>query len=331
MKKYVKVYLGIDVGSVSTKMVALDQSGEIIATSYLPTLSNPLVSVQNGLREIACLLPDGVGIAGVATTGSGRYLADVIAGADLVKNEITCQATAVLHCLPRVQTVIEIGGQDSKIIIIRDGMVADFGMNTVCAAGTGSFLDHQAQRLGVTLDDFSRLALMSNLPVNIGGRCTVFAESDIIGKQQMGHRAEDIIYGLCRALIRNYLSNVALGKDIRPPVAFQGGVAFNGGIVRALEEELNFEVIVPQHHEAMGAIGAALLVDEEMPDGGSRFRGFDVADEQFGSTSFECNICPFQCEIAQLHLNGRLLGGWGGQCDLWQQSRQAECIGGGNL
>ncbi|MCK5576920.1 MAG: ATPase, partial [Dehalococcoidales bacterium] len=112
MKKSVKVYLGIDVGSVSTKMAVLDEGGEIVATSYLPTLSNPVAAVQNGLREIACLLPQGVGVAGVATTGSGRYLADVIAGADLVKNEITSQATAVLHYFPLVQTVIEIGGQD---------------------------------------------------------------------------------------------------------------------------------------------------------------------------------------------------------------------------
>lgn len=330
MKESMKVYLGIDVGSVSTKMAVLDEGGEIVATSYLQTRSNPVAAVQNGLREIACLLPQGAGVAGVATTGSGRYLADVIAGADLVKNEITSQATAVLHYFPRVQTVIEIGGQDSKIIIIRDGIVTDFGMNTVCAAGTGSFLDHQAQRLGVTIDDFSRLAMESNLPVTIGGRCTVFAESDIIGKQQMGHRAEDIVYGLCRALVRNYLSNVALGKDIRPPVAFQGGVAFNGGIVRALEEELDTEVIIPRHHEVMGAIGAALLVNEEMKDGDSRFRGFTVASEQYDAASSECDICPYRCEIAQLRLNGRVLGGWGGHCDLWQQSQQARCISGGN-
>ncbi|GAJ11552.1 unnamed protein product, partial [marine sediment metagenome] len=220
--------------------------------------------VQQGLKEVARLLPQYVEVAGVATTGSGRYLAGVVVGADLVKNEITSQAIAARHYLPEVKTVIEIGGQDSKIIIIRDGLVADFGMNTVCAAGTGSFLDHQAQRLGVAIDDFGRLALESSRPVAIGGRCTVFAESDMIGKQQMGYQAEDIIYGLCQALVRNYLSTVALGKEIAPPLVFQGGVAFNRGIVRAFEEELSAEIIVPQQNEIMGAIGVALLACEGM-------------------------------------------------------------------
>ncbi len=123
--------------------------------------------------------------------------------------------------------------------------MTDFGMNTVCAAGTGSFLDHQALRLNMSIEEFSQRALESKTPVRIAGRCTVFAESDMIHKQQMGHRTEDILYGLCQALVRNYLNNVGLGKDIQPPIVFQGGVAFNQGIVKALREELNTEVIVP--------------------------------------------------------------------------------------
>ena len=171
---------------------------------------------------------------------------------------------ATLHFIPDVQTIIEIGGQDSKIIIIRDEIVTDFGMNTVCAAGTGSFLDHQAQRLDLNIKEFSVRALTSKNPVRIAGRCTVFAESDMIHKQQMGHRIEDIIYGLCQALVRNYLNNVGLGKEIKSPIVFQGGVAFNEGIIKAFKEELGLELIVPEHHEVMGAIGAALLAHEEM-------------------------------------------------------------------
>ena len=255
----------------------------------------------------------------MATTGSARYLAGAIVGADLVKNEITCQAVAAVHHIPEVQTIIEIGGQDSKIIIVRDGIVTDFGMNTVCAAGTGSFLDHQASRLNMSIEEFSRQALLGGTPVHIAGRCTVFAESDMIHKQQMGHRVEDIVYGLCQALVRNYLSDVGSGKDIQPPVVFQGGVAFNQGIVRALGEELDTEIIVPPHHEVMGAIGAALLVHESMADSrnGSRFKGFGVSEMEYQTSSFECQACPSLCEIVQVSVDGRVLARWGGHCDMW--------------
>jgi predicted CoA-substrate-specific enzyme activase len=240
----------------------------------------------------------------------------------MVKNEITCQAVAALRYVPGVQTIIEIGGQDSKIIIIRDGVVTDFGMNTVCAAGTGSFLDHQAARLNMSIEELSRLALLGEAPVRIAGRCTVFAESDMVHKQQMGHRVEDIIYGLCQALVRNYLSDVGSGKDIRSPVVFQGGVAFNRGIVRALGEALGTEIIVPPHHEVMGAIGAALLVHESMVDSlnGSQFKGFEVSEVEFQTSSFSCQACPSACEIIQVAAGGEVLARWGGHCDLWEGS-----------
>jgi len=278
--------------------------------------------VQQGLKQIKQQLPEAAQICGVATTGSARYLAGVIVGADLVKNEITSHAVAALQYVPQAQTVIEIGGQDSKIIIIRDGVVTDFGMNTVCAAGTGSFLDHQALRLNMSIEEFSQRALDSKTPVRIAGRCTVFAESDMIHKQQMGHPTEDILYGLCQALVRNYLNNVGLGKEIKPPIVFQGGVAFNRAIVKALQEELGIEIIVPPHHETMGAIGAALLVHEEMlnSNNGSKFKGFGISEIKYHTTSFICEACPNQCEIAQLSLNGQVLARWGGRCDLWERS-----------
>ena len=317
-----KTYLGIDVGSVTTKFAVLDEHNELVTNIYLPTQGKPIEMVQQGLKQIKQQLSNGADICGVATTGSARYLAGVIVGADLVKNEITSQAVAALQYIPQVQTVIEIGGQDSKIIIIRDGIVTDFGMNTVCAAGTGSFLDHQALRLNMNIEELSRRALDSQTPVRIAGRCTVFAESDMIHKQQMGHRTEDILYGLCQALVRNYLNNVGMGKDIQPPIVFQGGVAFNQAIVKALQEELNNEIIVPPHHEVMGAIGAALLVHEEMVNSqnGSKFKGFEVSEIKYHTSSFECKACPNLCEIAQLSINGQVLAQWGGRCDLWERS-----------
>jgi len=315
-----KFYLGIDVGSVTTKMAALDTGDNLAARIYMPTQGKPIEKVQQGLVSIKEKLPPGAEICGVATTGSARYLAGVIVNADLVKNEITSHATAALHHMPDVSTIIEIGGQDSKIIIVRDGVVTDFGMNTVCAAGTGSFLDHQALRLNMSIDEFSVRALNSTNPVRIAGRCTVFAESDMVHKQQMGHQTEDILYGLCQALVRNYLNNVGLGKEIRTPILFQGGVAFNEAIVKAFNEELETEVIVPPNHEVMGAIGAALLVHEEMSEGKkSKFTGFGVSETKYTTSSFECNSCPNLCEIAQLSINGKVLARWGGRCDLWER------------
>ncbi len=316
-----EVYLGIDVGSITTKLAVLDENDELITHTYALTQGKPIDMVQQGLTHIKEQLPKDVDICGVATTGSARYLAGVIVGADLVKNEITSHAVAALLYLPEVQTVIEIGGQDSKIIIIRDGIVTDFGMNTVCAAGTGSFLDHQALRLNISIEEFSRRALETQTPVRIAGRCTVFAESDMVHKQQMGHRSEDILYGLCQALVRNYLNNVGLGKEIKLPIVFQGGVAFNRAIVKAFQEELDAEIIVPPHHEVMGAIGAALLVHEEMVSSNkrSKFKGFGVSEVKHRTSSFECKACPNLCEIAQISLDGQVLARWGGRCDLWER------------
>ncbi|NLE09727.1 MAG: 2-hydroxyglutaryl-CoA dehydratase [Dehalococcoidales bacterium] len=318
-------YLGIDVGSVSTKMALVDASDGILARIYLPTQGKPIEMIQRGLIAIQELMPADAEICGVGTTGSARYLAGVIVNADLVKNEITSHAAAAIRYVPDVKTILEIGGQDSKIIIIRDGIVTDFGMNTVCAAGTGSFLDHQALRLDMTIDEFSRRAMDSTSPVRIAGRCTVFAESDMIHKQQMGHKVEDILYGLCQALVRNYLNNVGLGKEIRTPTLFQGGVAFNKAIVKAFEEELETAIIVPPNHEVMGAIGAAILTREEMENGKrSTFSGFGVSKIHYTTSSFECNRCPNRCEIAQLSNEGKVLARWGGRCDLWERAGAEE-------
>ncbi len=317
-----KAYLGIDVGAVTTKLVALDDGCNVLAALYLRTRGKPIEVVQQGLRDLAQRFASqgaAVEIGGVGATGSGRYLAGAVVGADVIKNEITAHAVATSHFVPGVQTIIEIGGQDSKIIILRDGVAVDFGMNTVCAAGTGAFLDQQAARLSMSIEDVGPMALQSKTPVRIAGRCTVFAESDMIHKQQMGHRAEDILYGLCQAMARNYLNNVGLGKEIRERVAFQGGVAFNKGMIRAFEEALEMPVQVPPHHEVMGAIGAAMLAREKMRRAGqaTRFKGFAAGDLSYRTVSFECRHCSNHCEIVQVSVNKKVAARWGGRCDRW--------------
>jgi len=320
-----KGYLGIDVGSVSTNLVLLNEGGEVVHDVYLRTGGQPIEVVKRGLKQIEQHIPSDMSVVGVGTTGSARQLTGVFVGADVVKNEITAHAVAALKIVPDVRTVIEIGGQDSKVIILRDGIVVDFAMNTVCAAGTGSFLDRQASRLGVPIEEFGALALKSKNPVRIAGRCAVFAESDMIHKQQVGHKVEDIVRGLCQALVRNYLNNIAKGKDLQPPVVFQGGVASNVGMQRAFEEALGVEVIVPRFNKVMGAIGAALLAQEQMArnPGPTAFRGFGISDLAYDTGSFECTHCSNRCEIIEVYIDQQLVARWGGRCERWDRVDRA--------
>ena len=313
----VKYYMGIDVGSVSTNIVLIDENHNLHYKKYMRTQGRPIEVLKEGIGEIESEIGDG-NILGVGVTGSGRYLADIIVGTDIVKNEITAHAVAGLDFVPEVKTIIEIGGQDSKIIILRDKVVVDFAMNTVCAAGTGSFLDRQAIRLGVDIKDFGSLALKSQNSVRIAGRCAVFAESDMIHKQQLGHNQADIAKGLCEALVRNYLNNVGKGKDIQAPIIFQGGVAANIGIKKAFEEFLNKEIFVPDNYDVMGAIGVAILAKEEVKKKGyTNFKGTSIHKMDYKVNGFECDGCSNVCEIIEIKEDGKLLARYGDKCGKW--------------
>lgn len=312
-------YLGVDVGSVSTNLVVINEEGQLLAAEYLRTNGKPIQTVQEGLHLIGQEIDREVEIKGVGTTGSARYLISLIIGADVVKNEITAHAVAANSAVAGVQTIIEIGGQDSKIIILRDGVVTDFAMNTVCAAGTGSFLDQQASRLCIPIEDFGAYAIKSKNPVRIAGRCAVFAESDMIHKQQLGYNTEDIIAGLCEALTRNYLNNVGKGKEILAPVVFQGGVAANQGLVNAFEKELGMKLIIPQNYGVMGAIGVAMLAQNyTRKTQKTAFKGFAIQDIEFKTTSFECKGCANACEVLQFYENENLIARWGDRCGKWE-------------
>lgn len=261
-------FLGLDAGSVSTKAVALSPEGEIIASAYRPTAGDPLGASNQALDEVKLKVYGE--ILGTAVTGSARELVGQAISSTIIKNEITCQALAAAHLVPDARTVVEIGGQDSKFIILKDGLVQDFAMNTVCAAGTGSFLEHQARRLGLSIEDFAQKALESRCPIKVAGRCTVFAESDLIHAQQTGARIADIIYGLCLALVRNFLADAGRHRPIESPIIFQGGVAKNAGMVRAFSEALGLKILVPSAPELSGALGAALLLKQQLEHNKSR-------------------------------------------------------------
>lgn len=309
-------------GSVSTNVVAVDSQYNVLSKQYIRTNGQPLESVKLGLRNLRKEFGDDVKVLGVGTTGSGRQLTGILVGADVVKNEITAHATATITYVPEARTIFEIGGQDSKIILLKDGMVIDFAMNTVCAAGTGSFLEHQAERLKVPIEEFGDLALTSRKNVRIAGRCTVFAESDMIAKQQYGFSKAEIINGLCEALVRNYINNLGRGKKLEPPFVFQGGVAANKGIKAAFEKEVGHEIIIPEHYNVMGAIGSAVLAKEYIEGTGAvtRFRGFESTDFDFHPTSFECSGCDNTCEVIKVELNKKTVAMWGDRCGKWTNS-----------
>ncbi len=326
-------FLGIDVGSVTTKLAVIDKDGEYIDSVMLRTAGKPVNAVQQGMKMLLDQAKERYDILGCGTTGSGRQLAGALSGADIIKNEITAHSVAASIIIPEVQTILEIGGQDSKIIILRDGIVTDFAMNTVCAAGTGSFLDQQASRLNVPIQEFGPTALKSVSPARIAGRCGIFAESDLIHKQQLGYPVPDLLYGLCQALVRNYLSNLALGKEILPKVVFQGGVASNSGMVKAFEEALGLEVFVPPNHQTMGAIGAALLAMENHQYTGekTKFKGWEIRDLNFSSLTHECSDCSNSCEIITIvegeiinkevknikDVQDKVIARWGSTCGKW--------------
>ncbi len=314
----IRGYLGLDVGSISTNLVVLDENLNLVTKRYLMTAGKPIEAVRHGLKSIHEELGDRVEILGAATTGSGRYLTGDFIGADIVRNEITAQATAAVHIDPKVDTIFEIGGQDSKYISLDDGVVVDFEMNKSCAAGTGSFLEEQAERLGISIKgEFSELALSAKRPVRMGERCTVFIESDLVHHQQKGAQTDDLVAGLSYSIVLNYLNRVVGDRRIGQKIFFQGGTAFNRGVVAAFERIVGHPIVVPPHHDVTGAIGAAILAKEykDAHPGPSNFKGFDLSERSYTIKTFECKGCDNRCLIRQVSIENEPPLFYGSRCE----------------
>ena len=306
-------YLGVDVGSISTKGVIIDKKNNILASQYIWTQGDPIGAVKELVRLLEGQFDkESYKIVATGTTGSARKLVGAVLGATMVKNEITAHAVGTTTFYPDVRTILEIGGQDSKIILVENGVAVDYAMNTLCAAGTGAFLSSQAKRLGIEVEEIGEYALRSTHPTPIAARCTVFAESDLVHKIQMGHPREDIIAGVCNAVAANYLNNVGKGKKIVSPVVFQGGVSKNKGVVAAFERTLNCPVIVDPNGHLMGALGVAILARR-----GSGRREFDFAveDMDFRTREAGCGGCSNNCEIICVYRGNELIDSWGNRCE----------------
>jgi len=319
-------YLGIDIGSISTNLAVVDREGGLLAKRYLMTAGRPIEAVRQGLAEIEAEVGDKVEILGVGTTGSGRYMISDYVGADIVKNEITAQATAAAFIDPEVDTIFEIGGQDSKYISLRDGVIVDFEMNKACAAGTGSFLEEQAEKLDIPVKrEFAECAFGSCSPTRLGERCTVFMENSLMANLQKGAPKNDLLAGLSYSIVQNYINRVVAGKHVGNRIFFQGGVAFNKSVVAAFEKHLGLTVTVPENHDVTGAIGMGLIARQHMESQGvgkSSFRGFEAAHTPYEIASFGCKSCSNMCEINTVKVEGRdkkLF--YGGRCEKYDINR----------
>ncbi len=337
-----KAYLGIDIGSISTNLAVINEEGRLLAKRYLMTAGRPIEAVRQGLAEIGAEVGDRVEIMGVGTTGSGRYMIADYVGADIVKNEITAQATAAAFIDKNVDTIFEIGGQDSKYISLKNGATIDFEMNKACAAGTGSFLEEQSEKLNISIkDEFEQFALSALNPCRLGERCTVFMENSLLSNLQKGADKKDLLAGLAYSIVQNYINRVVAGKHIGENIFFQGGVAFNKSVVSAFENYLKKKITVPPHHDVTGAIGMALIAMEHMkrnfserfPTSGndkkisSTFKGFELSRRSYEISSFECKGCPNVCEINRVKIAGEegfLF--FGGRCEKYdvRKKKRAE-------
>jgi predicted CoA-substrate-specific enzyme activase len=316
-----KAFLGVDIGSVSTNLVLMNESGQVLHEIYLRTQGRPVEVVSQGLQEISQLYSDKVVVCGVGTTGSGRELIGELVAADVISDEITAHKTGASHVARQylgkpVDSIFEIGGQDSKFINLEDGVVVDFTMNEACAAGTGSFLEEQAEKLDVSIvDEFAELALASKRPIRLGERCTVYMEMDVTAFLRNGAAQDDVLAGLAYSIVQNYLNRVVRGRPLGETIFFQGGTAYNRAVAAAFAAVTGKTIVVPPHNGVMGAYGAALLAAREVARTGraSTFRGFDINEIEYSVREFTCKACSNHCDIQEFTVEGGKTC-WGDKC-----------------
>ena len=321
-------FLGVDVGSTSTKAVILDESGKkILAKNYLMTAGRPVDAVK---QVLANLVKDGaekIHIAGVGVTGSGRYLIGSLIGADIIKNEITAQTRAAADVDPEAD-IIEIGGQDSKLVIKRNGVVVDYQMNKACAAGTGSFIDEMAEMLGVSVKsgEFANLALKAGHTIDLGTRCAAFMGQAVPSAQREGVSIEIITASLANSIAKNYLSKVVGNRKLGRKIILTGAVFYNKAVVSAFHQQLpDKELKVAEHREVSGAIGSALLAKESLEKGqASKFKGFRrIIEADCDLSTFTCKSCDNNCSITQMKVPGEKPTFYGSRCDKYDSTLTA--------
>ncbi|MFC2023062.1 acyl-CoA dehydratase activase-related protein, partial [Chloroflexota bacterium] len=316
-------YLGVDVGSTSTKATIIDESGSILTKNYLMTAGRPIDAVKDVFRNLIKSGAANVSIAGVGVTGSGRYLIGSLIGADLIKNEITAQTRAAAEIDPKAD-IIEIGGQDSKLVIKRNGVVVDYQMNKACAAGTGSFIDELAEMMGISVRDgeFANLAFAAPYTIDLGTRCAAFMGQAVPSAQREGVSLEVITASLANSIAKNYLSKVVGARKLGSKVILTGAVFYNQAIVAAFNQQLPGKTLtVAEHREVSGAIGAAILARESINGNSSKFKGFQaVIDSELNLSTFVCKGCDNNCTITRMQTPDEKPTFYGSRCDRYDST-----------
>ncbi len=322
--KPVEAYLGIDIGSTTTKYALISEKGRVLHKCYVPTRGKPIEVTQQLLRTLQEEADGKIKLMAIATTGSGRNVVGDFLSSDLVLDEITAHARGAVHIDPEVDTIFEIGGQDSKYIMIENTHPFDFAMNKVCAAGTGSFLHELANKMKINIvGEFQDIALSSRRPIHLAERCTVFMESDLVSYLQKGGERQDLIAGLCYAIVYNYLNRVVEKRRVGKRVMFLGGPSLNKGIVSAFERVLKREILVPEHREVMGAFGAALSVMELFKKEGMEYRRRDLDQLAAMEVNFSESVCRAEkkchneCKL-KIYNFGDRKSVWGGDCGRYE-------------
>ena len=302
-------YLGLDCGSASVKLALVGENEELLEKCYLRN-RGLLDTVKDGLSKFA---NSGYDIKGVGVTGSGRNFVKILVGADLTKTEVLAHTIGALKYYPDLRTLIDIGGEDSKLMSIRDGVLEDFVLNNACSAGTGSSLEAIATRIGVPIQDVGEMALRSDKRLNISTKCGVFMQSAVVTYLNSGAKKEDILMGVVRGMVDNYLT-MANGTSLEDPYVYQGATAKNKAIVKAFEERLKTKVIVPEYCDVMGAIGMALMTSREGVRS-SLFKGFDIIDKSYRVEQKIARGCDNNCEMSLLYDGTAYVGAIGNRCE----------------
>ena len=316
----VEFHLGIDVGSTSTKAVVMDDGGEVLADVYRRTAGDPVQATRHlftAILDLGRRKGSSLEVLGAATTGSGRKLVGKVIGADCIVNEISAHLTGAMRVDPRVDTIFEIGGQDAKYIHAKNGRIYDSNMNYVCAAGTGSFVEEQAKKLGFTLEEIGDVVMGIAPPVT-SDRCTVFMEQDVERLLRQGYSREECMAAVLCSVVKNYFTKVVGRRHVsRERVFFQGATARNKGLVAAFERLVDVEMIVSPYCHVMGAYGAALSAQESAKESGGKthFKGLDLSRRRITLRSERCELCENQCDITFVDIEGEAESpSWGYMC-----------------
>ena len=319
-----KLYMGIDIGSFSTKGVIIDKRDNIIASAYLYTEGDPIKATKQVIKELLNGIDkDKSQVVSVGTTGSARKLIGTLLDATTIKNDITAQTIGTIRLYPEVRTIFETGGNDAKIILVNNGMVVDYAVNTLCTAGIGAFISSLANNLNINIEEVAKLALSSKNSVNVASRCVVFAETDLLNKIQLGYKKEDILLGACQMVATNYINNLTKGKKIQVPIVFNGGVSKNMAIVKKMEKLIGENIIVNRNAHLMGAFGIAIMARESKQE---KNFNYNIDNYSLETKVIHCEKCANNCQIMTVYRNNQLIDHWGEQCE-----QIKKCVNKGNL